>query len=139
MKAKALVAAAVVVAIGAYAASRVLQPGADGPARGQAIAEVSVPDLGPAAAEGRRAFAQNCAGCHGEKAEGRQGMGPPLVHPFYEPNHHADASFVLAARRGVRAHHWKFGNMPPVEGVTDSELQSIIAYVRTLQKANGIY
>ena len=46
---------------------------------------------------------------------------------------------VLAARRGVRAHHWGFGDMPPVEGVTDADIAAIIAYVRTLQKANGVF
>ena len=48
-------------------------------------------------------------------------------------------AFVLAARNGVRAHHWPFGNMPPVEQpLTDGELAAIIAYVRELQRANGI-
>jgi len=46
---------------------------------------------------------------------------------------------VLAARNGVRAHHWPFGNMPPVEQrLTDGELGAIVAYVRELQRANGI-
>ena len=48
-------------------------------------------------------------------------------------------AFVLAARNGVRAHHWPFGDMPPVgQPLTDGELAAIIAYVRELQRANGI-
>jgi mono/diheme cytochrome c family protein len=48
-------------------------------------------------------------------------------------------AFVLAARNGVRAHHWPFGDMPPVEErLTDGELGAIVAYVRELQRANGI-
>ena len=58
---------------------------------------------------------------------------------IYEPNHHGDMSFRLAARQGVRAHHWDFGNMPPVEGVTDEDVIKITRYVRELQKANGIF
>jgi len=66
------------------------------------------------------------------------GVAPPLVHKIYEPNHHGDMAFLMAARNGVRAHHWKFGNMPPVEGITDAEVITIVAYVRALQRANGI-
>ncbi len=106
---------------------------------GAAIAEVRVPPLEGLAKMGQMAFRARCAGCHGEKAEGQKGVAPPLVHDYYKPSHHGDAAFMLAARTGVRAHHWRFGNMPPVKGVTDAELKSIIAYVRALQKANGIY
>ncbi|HBM41471.1 MAG TPA: cytochrome C, partial [Sulfitobacter sp.] len=49
-----------------------------------------------------------------------------------------DAAFLLAAKQGVRAHHWKFGNMPPVEGVTPGDVKMVVAYVRELQRANGI-
>ncbi len=41
---------------------------------------------------------------------------PRLVHKIYEPNHHADFAFQRAAAQGVKAHHWKFGNMPKIEG-----------------------
>jgi len=39
---------------------------------------------------------------------------------------------------GVRGHHWPFGDMPPVEGVTRGDVTMIIAYIRELQRANGI-
>lgn len=69
---------------------------------------------------------------------GKQGFGPPLVHKIYEPSHHGDAAFQVAAAQGVRAHHWRFGNMPPQDGVTAGDVTAIIAYVRELQRANGI-
>ena len=53
-------------------------------------------------------------------------------------NHHGDMSFVIAAQNGVRAHHWKFGNMPAVKGVTQADVLNIVAYVRALQRENGI-
>lgn len=87
---------------------------------------------------GQRAFDAVCASCHGVNAQGRDGKAPPLVHKIYEPNHHGDMAFVLAAQNGVRGHHWKFGNMPPVEGVTQSDVMNIVAYVRALQRENGI-
>ena len=64
--------------------------------------------------------------------------GPPLVHKIYEPGHHADAAFLLAVRQGARAHHWSFGDMPPIPGVSDAEVGQIVAYVRALQKEAGI-
>lgn len=102
-----------------------------------AAEEVAVPELSAAAARGQAIFEQNCATCHGRNASGTD-KGPPLVHPIYEPSHHADLAFLLAARNGVRAHHWRFGSMPPVEGVTEREIEGVVAYVRELQRANGI-
>lgn len=102
------------------------------------MVEVTVPaGLSSRAAQGRVYFEENCAACHGTNAAG-SGSGPPLVHKIYEPGHHADGAFQLAAMRGVRSHHWDFGDMPPVEGITPDEIEYIVAYVRELQRANGI-
>lgn len=97
-----------------------------------------LPELSETAMIGKRAFDAVCAECHGGNAAGRNGMGPPLVHKIYEPSHHGDAAFLLAVRNGVRAHHWKFGNMPAQQGLTDADVKGITRYVRELQKANGI-
>ncbi len=86
---------------------------------------------------GAAVFEKNCARCHGRNAAGGPG-GPPLVHAIYHPGHHADAAFHLAVRQGVRAHHWSFGDMPAIPGVTEAEVEQIIAYVRALQVAAGI-
>lgn len=99
---------------------------------------LTVPKLSGAAIEGEKVFAENCVVCHGKNAAGSD-QGPPLIHKIYEPSHHADGSIYMAAKRGVRAHHWSFGNMPPVPGVTDQQIATIISYVRTLQRANGIF
>lgn len=113
----------------------------DAPDRGAASAmvEVTVPELSGLATEGARAYDTFCASCHGENAAGREGVGPPLVHVIYETGHHADGAFLLAATRGVRQHHWTFGDMPPVPEATPQDIVAIIAYVRTLQRANGIF
>ena len=103
------------------------------------IVQVKVPRaLSADAITGQKIFEQNCSSCHGKWAGGSSN-GPPLVHGLYEPNHHADAAFFRAAKQGVRAHHWPFGNMPPVKGVTQNEVESIVSYVRTLQRENGIF
>ncbi|MCC2110987.1 MAG: cytochrome c, partial [Hyphomicrobiales bacterium] len=87
---------------------------------------------------GRKAFQTYCAECHGMRAGGTD-AGPPLIHPFYRPDHHGDQAFYAAAGSGVRAHHWSFGDMPPVEGISLDEVTAIIAFVRTVQRANKIY
>jgi mono/diheme cytochrome c family protein len=98
---------------------------------------VKVPELSPLAARGKTAFDANCAACHGVNAAGTD-KGPPLVHNIYNPGHHADGSFFLAAKNGVRSHHWPFGNMPPQPQVSEEQIVTIVRYVRELQRANGI-
>lgn len=98
---------------------------------------IIVPVLTTEQETGRIQFDANCATCHGPNASGSD-QGPPLVHRIYEPSHHGDMAFLLAARQGVRAHHWRFGNMPAIDSVTEDEVVQITAYIRALQRANGI-
>jgi cytochrome c1 len=88
--------------------------------------------------KGEALYKADCAACHGQEAMGTD-HGPPLVHPIYQPDHHSDASFYLAIRNGARSHHWMFGNMPPVQGVTDEDATRIVAYIRWLQHTAGIF
>lgn len=106
--------------------------------QGAPLVAVNLPKLSSAAESGKNAFEANCASCHGVNAAGQDGVAPPLVHEIYEPNHHADISFIRAVKNGVRAHHWRFGNMPQIKGVDDEEVAQIVTYVRELQRANGI-
>ncbi len=133
----ALLIAAFVVAVSGVYLSGLLDDG-ENSVSGEPMVDVTVPALESTARAGEAVFNENCASCHGRNAAGNEGMGPPLIHRIYEPSHHADGSFVLAVRQGVRAHHWPFGNMPPIEGLTGNEVGRIVAYVRTLQRANGI-
>lgn len=101
---------------------------------------MSAPNLARTAGElqqGAQVFAAKCAVCHGAGGVGTD-KGPPLIHKIYEPGHHDNGSFYRAVRQGVRAHHWQFGDMPPVAGVSDGEVERIIAYVRERQRAAGI-
>lgn|GEM_PF-143004 len=92
----------------------------------------------PALKTGETKFNTFCAPCHGIEARGTN-HGPPFVHKIYEPHHHSDFAFQRAAAQGVRAHHWHFGNMPPISGVTPEEVTEIIKYVRWLQRQAGIF
>jgi mono/diheme cytochrome c family protein len=99
---------------------------------------VAAQQLSAAASLGKVAFDDNCAQCHGVNAAGTD-QGPPLVHDYYNPGHHADGAFFVAVANGVRQHHWRFGNMPPQPRVTQDQTRMIVAYVRELQEANGIF
>ena len=104
-----------------------------------ALVSVTLPEqLSDNATIGKRIFEAKCASCHGRNAAGQKGVAPPLIHKIYEPSHHGDESFQRAAALGVRAHHWPFGNMPPVDGLTQADVSTIITYIRELQRANGI-
>lgn len=100
-------------------------------------APVILPQLTANATEGQGLFAENCAVCHGKNAVGTE-QGPPLIHIIYETGHHGDPSFYRAVAQGVRGHHWRFGDMPAIDGVSEAEVGKIIAYIRETQRANGI-
>ncbi len=86
--------------------------------------------------EGSDLFRASCGLCHGLDLRGT-GVGPSLLSVVYQPGHHADTSFVLAALNGVSAHHWKFGDMAPVPGLSQEDLTRIIAFVRETQRIEG--
>ena len=115
------------------------QPTSDGTSElGVPMVDVVVPELGSDERAGEVAFNVFCAECHGRNAGGRDGYGPPLVHEIYRPSHHADISFLYAPTVGVRAHHWPYGNMPSIPGITQDETALVLKYVRALQAVNGI-
>ena len=88
-------------------------------------------------AVGKNLFEKNCSNCHGVTGDGSY-EGPPLMHKIYEPSHHGDAAFYRAALNGAKAHHWNFGDMPPVPGITERDVSKIVPYVRWLQQQRGI-
>jgi cytochrome c5 len=87
---------------------------------------------------GQSLYEEKCSSCHGTWGDGSD-KGPPLVHKLYVPSHHGDKSFYRAAMKGAQAHHWPFGDMPPVPGITKRSIDKIVPYVRWLQRENGIY
>lgn len=89
-------------------------------------------------AKGQVLFEKNCSSCHGISMTGTD-KGPPLIHAFYKPSHHGDGSFYRAGLKGVKAHHWNFGDMPPVSGMNESKMKSIVPYIRFYQQAKKLY
>ncbi|WP_171212996.1 cytochrome c [Ruegeria sp. HKCCA5839] len=136
-----LVGACTVAAVAAFIT---LRPGSieeaapQEPLEGDAMVAIQMPPIEGNAAVGQRVFEVSCASCHGVNAVGVEGAGPPLIHKIYEPSHHADEAFQRAVSQGVRSHHWQFGDMPPVEDLTRGDVAMVIAYIREIQRANGI-
>ena len=93
--------------------------------------------LMPNPALGKKLYSANCASCHGVDLKGSD-KGPPMLHKVYEPSHHGDVAFQLAVKNGVRAHHWQFGDMKPVPGLTPDDVAHITAFIRAEQRKVGI-
>lgn len=96
------------------------------------------PEMTPRLNVGKLNYGYYCASCHGVTARGTD-KGPTFIHRLYHPGHHGDRAFLIAAKRGARAHHWRFGDMKPVPEVKDAQLATIMAYIRAVQKANGLF
>ncbi len=90
----------------------------------------------PAVADGAAVYQQYCAECHGVDLRGTD-KGPSQLSIIYEPNHHGDYAYRVAIREGTREHHWWFGDMPPVEGITDLEIEKVISFIRAEQQRLG--
>ena len=95
-------------------------------------------DLSEAARAGEDLFNANCSVCHGVGATGTN-QGPTLIDRIYHPGHHPDFSIRNAVSQGVQQHHWGFGDMAPVAGLSSDDVEKIICYVRELQRADGIF
>ncbi|MDH4189116.1 MAG: cytochrome c [Betaproteobacteria bacterium] len=95
------------------------------------------PGLKPNPVAGKKIYGAHCAQCHGADLRGST-QGPPFLHPVYVPSHHGDVAFQLAVRNGSRRHHWNFGDMAPVAGISADEVAHITAYVRAEQRKAGV-
>lgn len=85
---------------------------------------------------GAEVYASSCASCHGSDLGGTD-QGPSHLSMVYEPNHHGDDAFRSAIANGAPQHHWTFGSMPPVPGLSTDEVDAVIAYVRAQQQEQG--
>jgi cytochrome c len=104
---------------------------------GRPIQDVDPGPVPPELARGERAYQSRCLPCHGPHGAGTD-HGPPLVHRYYVPSHHADEAFRRAVRFGVVPHHWRFGPMPPIGGLDDDAVAAVIGYIRWLQRQRGV-
>ncbi len=85
---------------------------------------------------GSELYATSCASCHGADLRGTD-KGPSHLSIVYEPNHHGDDSFRSAIANGAAQHHWPFGDMEPVDGLSDDDVEAVIGYIRSEQERQG--
>ena len=100
---------------------------------GEVSIQVQDPNLVSAGAD---IYQASCASCHGSDLRGTE-RGPSHLSAVYEPNHHSDAAFLLAVRNGSPQHHWRFGDMRPVDGLSDDDIAALTAFVRETQRVEG--
>lgn len=107
------------------------------PSTGDALEGVDVAEQDAELVElGEPLYQQHCAQCHGADLRGTD-LGPSHLSIVYEPNHHGDAAFLAAVSRGSPAHHWDFGAMPPIPGLSQEDVAAITAFVRERQRIEG--
>jgi mono/diheme cytochrome c family protein len=83
------------------------------------------------APEGKAVFAAKCQPCHGPNGEGKAAIAKMYnveMHPLAskEIQSKSDADFKKTITAGQ-------GKMKPVSGLTDKQIEDVIAYVRTLK------
>ena len=93
-------------------------------------------DSNDGASGGRSAaiYGANCASCHGGALEGTD-RGPSLVDPIYDEL--TDADMRAAVRNGVEEDRWEFGPMPAMGGLSDAQIDEIVAFVRASRTGGG--
>lgn len=89
-------------------------------------------------AKGQMLYEKYCSSCHGLQLDGSD-EGPPLIHAFYKPSHHGDKSFYRAVLKGVKQHHWNYGDMEPVAGMTPNKMDRLMPYVRYYQQQKKLF
>jgi cytochrome c len=122
----AVAGAAVMLSLGSIAMAQMSNAPAPGPG------------FFPSTAKGKKLFTEKCAVCHGADLRGTD-KGPPMLHPVYRPDHHSDVAFQLAVKNGSKQHHWRFGDMAPVPGLTPDDVGHITAFVRQEQRQAKVF
>lgn len=101
-------------------------------------ADISIPaQNAELVAAGEAIYQATCSPCHGSDLRGTD-RGPSHLSAVYRPNHHSDAAFLLAVKVGVAEHHWRFGAMDPIPGLTDEDIAAVTAFVRDKQRTEGL-
>ncbi len=91
-----------------------------------------IPALAADAEAGHAIYTRKCKTCHGAEGEGNPGMAKVLkteIRALGSPEVQAasDADLAKIVKEGK-------GKMKPASGVTDADIENVVAFVRTLKK-----
>lgn len=87
---------------------------------------------------GRLAFERECASCHGSTGGGTEN-GPNLIAARYGPSEMADALIRGAVLNGVPQRSAAHPGMPALPQLRPQELDSVLRFLREIQRANDIH
>jgi hypothetical protein len=60
-----------------------------------------------------------------------------LCSIVYEPTHHGDDSFCSAIANGAPERHWNIWDMAAIEGLSDDDVEAVVASLRSEQQRQG--
>ena len=81
---------------------------------------------------GERLFNTYCLSCHGRAGKG-DGLGPPMLDTLFHAPTVPGSMFRVSVRTGAKQKYYNFGAMPPLNRVSDVEVEAIRGYVRWVQ------
>jgi cytochrome c553 len=90
-----------------------------------------------ACADGKADWDKSCAKCHGEDGKGQTNIGKRLGVKDYSDSKVQDALTDDAAFKAIKeGYKDKDGKtvMRPTEGMSDSDIKALVAYMRTFKK-----
>ena len=90
------------------------------------------------ATEGQQIFKSTCAACHGQNAEGIDGLGTQLSNSSFIQDQSDDdlIAFIVVGRPATDPDNTTGIAMPPKGGnpsLTDQDIADVVDYLRTLQ------
>ena len=74
--------------------------------------------------QGKALFQQKCAGCHNKQPGDTNPFGPPNLHGIFQHK----VLTPVQARHTIR---YGEGSMPPFRSLSDSQLDHLLAYLKT--------
>ena len=87
-------------------------------------------------ADGRQIYAAKCAECHGANLEGTS-RGPSHLSRVYEPGAPLGREFPPGHQAGLAPAPLELRPMAPVAGLSDADVNAVIAFVRAQQRERG--
>ena len=85
---------------------------------------------------GEQTYMDFCGSCHGRDFEG-SAAGPSQLDPVFAADVTTDEDFRRAITEGAPKENYDFTAMPAIGSLDDTEIENVIAYVRSVQEERG--